>query len=88
MTRATAKYSGEELEVEFSGVLQNDWIGDPSVPNGTQEVLDLSEVDIETITILGVGVDKKVLPIELQEKILELHEELEFEADEPDYDDY
>ena len=41
---------------------------------------------IDDLTILGVAVDVSKLPVDLQEAIYALADNLEFEQDEPNYD--
>ena len=77
MTRATAHYSGEELEIVFQAEASVDWIGDPTVVNGTMDEISLGDLSIGTLTILGVVVEPKALPEELQAKLLELAEEVD-----------
>ena len=75
----SATYRGEEIEVTFSATAQRDWIGDASVPNGTQECVDIDDIEVDTVTILGVAVDYSKLPDDLQTAISVLSDEVEFE---------
>ena len=82
MARGTANYNGEEIEVAFSatGVLSD--YGVARSPTW----IEWEDIEIEELTILGHKVDPKILPDELVEAIRELADDLEFEAEEPDYD--
>ena len=77
----SATYRGEEIEVTFTATAQRDWIGDASVPNGTQECIDIDNIEVDTVTILGVTVDYDKLPDDLQTAISVLSDEVEFEND-------
>lgn len=70
---ATAKYSGEEIEVEYSCRLEK---ADYGVRGST---IWYEDIEIDTLTILGVTVDPATLPKELVDSILELADYLEFE---------
>lgn len=74
----SATYLGEEIEVTFTATAQRDWIGDASVPNGTQECIDIDDIEVEAVTILGVTVDYYNLPDDLQTAIYILSDEVEF----------
>lgn len=87
MPQARATFTGEEVEVKFTATATADWIGDASVPNGTMDVTDISDYEVDSLTILGVEVDFTKLPDDLQAAILALADDLDFEVDEPD-DDY
>lgn len=87
MATASATYNGEEITVTFSATATDDWIGDPSVPNGTYSVTDISNICVESLDILGVTVTLESLPENLQAAIIALADEVEFTAEEPDYDD-
>lgn len=82
MARGTATYNGEELEVAFSasGVLSDYGV------DRSPTWIEWEDIEIEELTILGLKVDPKILPDELVEAIRELADDLEFEAEEPDYD--
>jgi len=82
MARGTASYTGEEVEVAFSATGQ---LTDYGVP-GSPRWVEWEDIEIEELTILGHKVDPKILPDELVEAIRELADEVEFEAEEPDYD--
>ena len=82
MARGTATHSGEAIEVAFSatGVLSDYGV------DRSPTWIEWEDIEIEELTILGFKVDPKILPDELVEAIRELADELEFEAEEPDYD--
>lgn len=82
MARGTATYSGEEVEVEFSttGTLTDYGV------DRSPTWIEWEDIEIEELTILGHNVDHLTLPDELVEAIRELADEVEFEAEEPDYD--
>lgn len=82
MARGTATYNGEEIEVAFSatGVLSDYGV------DRSPTWIEWEDIEIEELTILGHKVDPKILPDELVEAIRELADDLEFEAEEPDYD--
>jgi hypothetical protein len=82
MARGTTTHNGEELEVAFSATGQ---LTDYGVP-GSPRWVEWEDIEIEELTILGHKVDPKILPAELVEAIRELADEVEFEAEEPDYD--
>lgn len=87
MASASATYSGEEITVSFSATATDDWVGDPSVPNGTYDVTDISNIEVKSLDILGVIVAFDKLPENLQAAILALADETDFIVEEPDYDD-
>ena len=77
MAYGTANHNGEEVEVAFSatGVV-------------TDYGVDRSPTWIEwdNVAILGVAVDVSKLPVELQQAIYALADDLEFEQEDTDYD--
>ena len=48
--------------------------------------IEWDNVAINDLTILGVAVDVSKLPVDLQEAIYALSDDLEFEQEDPDYD--
>jgi hypothetical protein len=48
--------------------------------------IEWDNVAINDLTILGVAVDVSKLPVDLQEAIYALADDLEFEQEYPDYD--
>lgn len=86
MSNARATYTGEEVEVTFTANAVDNWIGDPNVINGTMDVISFEDIDVDSVTILGVDLVYKELPAALQAAILALADDLEFSVDEPDYD--
>lgn len=87
MANATGTYKGEEVIATFSAEASPDWIGDPSVPNGTQECVDIQNIELVDVTILGVELSVaqyKHLPEALQAAVLELADEVEWEIDSAD----
>jgi hypothetical protein len=65
---AHATYEDESLKVEFSAYLERD--------NNMWDVLD---VKIDGMEILGVALDVDKMPMLLQDKLYDLHNDLEFE---------
>jgi len=82
MTHGFATHNGEELEVVFSatGVLADYGV------DRSPTWIEWEDIAIEELTILGHMVDPKILPAELVAAIRELADNLEFEAEEPNYD--
>lgn len=73
MPNATAAYSDETLDITFSGTLECHDEGDI-----------VTGIEVTEITLCGVALDYKVLPEKLQKELLELADDLEFIADEPE----
>ncbi len=74
---ASAKYNGEEVEVTFTArMVKTDYGVDRSPVWYEPE-----DIEIDTLSILGVEVDPKDLPKALVEAIHELSDEVEFEND-------
>ena len=65
---AHATYEDESLKVEFSAYLERD--------NNMWDVLD---VKIEGMEILGVALAVDKMPMQLQNKLYDLHNDLEFD---------
>lgn len=76
-----AYYSGDELYVTFTAVGELSDYGVPRSPTWTE----WTDIEIESVEILGVMVSPDTLPISIQEAIMLLSEELEF-TDGDDYD--
>lgn len=72
---ATAKYSGEEIEVEYSCRLEKSDYG----VRGSPVWDEVEDLEIETVTILGVEIDHKKLGEEFEARLLELADDLEWE---------
>jgi hypothetical protein len=72
-----ATYKGEEVEVVFSGY---GYKVDYGVP-GSPVWYEVEDPEVESVSILGVDVMFKELPKVLQETILELSYEVEWEND-------
>ena len=82
MARGTANHNGEDVEVAFSATgVVTDYGVDRS-----PTWIEWDDVTISDLTILGVAVDMSKLPVELQEAIYALADDLEFEQEDPDYD--
>ena len=82
MARGTANYNGEDVEVAFSATgVVTDYGVDRS-----PTWIEWDNVAINDLTILGVAVDVSKLPVDLQEAIYALADDLEFEQEDPDYD--
>lgn len=89
MSYARAYYSGEEIYVEFTATAVADWIGDPSIPNGTQDFISFEDIKIDLVQLLGVTIstsELKLLSAELIEAIRALADDCEFVVDESDFD--
>ena len=82
MVYGIANHNGEEVEVAFSatGVVTD--YGVYRSPTW----IEWDNVAIDDLTILGVAVDVLKLPVDLQEAIYALADDLEFEQEYPDYD--
>jgi len=65
---AHATYEDESLKVEFSAYLERDG-----------NMWDVLDVKIEGMEILGVALDVDKMPMQLQNKLYDLHNDLEFE---------
>ena len=71
-TTCNATYMGKEMTVIFTA-LGKYWPQDDEV--------DLTDIDVESLEILGQDVEFGELPAGLQESILELADDLEFWPD-------
>ena len=71
-TTCTATYMGKEMTVIFTAVGKY-WPQDNEV--------EITDIDVESLEILGQDVEFDKLPVGLQESILELADELEFWPD-------
>ena len=71
-TTCTATHSGDEMTVIFTAQGKY-WPQDNEV--------DITDIDVECLAILGQDVEFSKLPIGLQESILELADDLEFWPD-------
>ena len=82
MAYGTANHNGEEVGVAFiaTGVVTD--YGVYRSPTW----IEWGNVAINDLTILGVAVDVSKLPVELQQAIYALADDLEFEQEYPDYD--
>lgn len=82
----TGTYSGNEIIATFSGVQARDWIGDSSVPNGTQEVpSNITDIALISLEIFGNNIavtSEKSWPADLASAIYELADEIEWSVDE------
>jgi len=82
MVYGIANHNGEEVEVAFSATgVVTDYGVDRS-----PTWIEWDNVAINDLTILGVAVDVSKLPVELQQVIYALADDLEFEQEDPDYD--
>ena len=82
MARGIANHNGEEVEVEFSAT---GFVADYGVDRSPTWI-EWDNVSIGDLVILGVAVDVSKLPVDLQETIYALADDLEFEQEDPDYD--
>ena len=82
MVYGIANHNGEEVELAFSATgVVTDYGVDRS-----PTWIEWDNVSITDLTILGVAVDVSKLPVDLQEAIYALADDLEFEQEDPDYD--
>jgi hypothetical protein len=72
-----ATYSGEELNVTFVAQTERSDYGVPNSP--VWDDVNNDTIEILHFDILGIDVDPRVLPQELQDAIHALSNELEFE---------
>jgi hypothetical protein len=84
MANASGTYEGEELEVSFTASASDDWMGDPSVPNGTVDLVSFNDIKLDKVTILGIEVELATLPESLQAALIALGDEVDFTVDEED----
>ena len=82
MAYGTANHNGEEVEVAFSATGAVTDYGVDRSPTW----IEWDNVAINDLRILGVAVDVSKLPVDLQEAIYALADDLEFEQEYPDYD--
>jgi len=77
MAYGTANHNGEEVEVVFiaTGVVTDYGV------DRSPTWIEWDDVRIDDLTILGVAVDVSKLPVDLQEAIYALANNLEFEQD-------
>ena len=73
----TAVYRGEELTVTFFAETERCDYGVPNSP--VWDEINPDSIEILTLDILGIDVDPRILPQELQDAIHALSNELEFE---------
>jgi hypothetical protein len=73
----TATYSGEELNVTFVAQTERSDYGVPNSP--VWDEVNPDSIEILTLDILGIDVDARILPPELQRAIHALSGEVEFE---------
>lgn len=91
MSNTRGTYFDDSISISFSANIVEDWAGDPRVPNGTYSVQSIEDVEIETLSILGIDIAKEALalfPAALQEALLELADEVDWEFDALDDGDY
>ena len=72
-----ATYSGEELSVTFVAQTERSDYGVPNSP--VWDEVNPDTIEILTFDILGIDVDPRSLPPELQAAIFALSNEVEFE---------
>ena len=82
MAYGTANHNGEEVEVAFiaTGVVTDYGV------DRSPTWIEWDNEAVSDLTILGVEVDVSKLPVDLQEAIYALANNLEFEQEDPDYD--
>jgi hypothetical protein len=73
----TATYSGEELSVTFVAQTERSDYGVPKSP--VWDEVNPDSIEILHFDILGIDVDPRILPQELQDAIHALSGEVEFE---------
>jgi hypothetical protein len=72
-----ATYNGEELNVTFVAAAERSDYGVPNSP--VWDEVNPDSIEILHFDILGIDVDPRVLPPELQNAIFALSNEVEFE---------
>ena len=72
-----ATYNGEEITVSFHATTERTDYGVPGSP--IWDEVDPSSIQVASLEILGVEVAMKDLPADLQDAILSLSDEVEFE---------
>jgi hypothetical protein len=72
-----ATYSGEELSVTFVAQTERSDYGVPNSP--VWDEVNPDTIEILTFDILGIDVDPRILPQELQAAIYALSNEVDFE---------
>ena len=82
MAYGTANHNGEEVEVAFSATGAVTDYGVDRSPTW----IEWDNVAINDLRILGVAVDVSKLPVDLQEAIYALADDLEFEQQENDHE--
>ena len=82
MVYGIANHNGEDVEVAFSATGHLTDYGVDRSPTW----IEWDNVTINDLTILRVAVDVSKLPVELQQAIYALADDLEFEQEDPDYD--
>ena len=82
MAYGIAKHNGAEVALAFiaTGVVTEYGV------DRSPTWIEWDNVEINDLTILGVAVDVSKLPVDLQEAIYALADDLEFEQEYPDYD--
>jgi len=80
MARGIANHNGEEVEFSATG-----FVADYGVDRSPTWI-EWDNVSIGDLVILGVAVDVSKLPVDLEEAIYALADNLEFEQEDPDYD--
>lgn len=73
----TATYNGEELNVTFVASAERSDYGVPNSP--VWDEVNPDTIEILHFDILGIDVDPRVLPKQLQDAIYALSNEVEFE---------
>jgi hypothetical protein len=73
----TATYSGEELNVTFQAQTERSDYGVEGSP--VWDEVNPDSIEILTLDILGIDVDARSLPQQLQDAIFALSNEVEFE---------
>lgn len=89
MSNTHGTYFDDSISISFSANVVPDYIGDPSVPNGTKSIEAIEDIEIDTLSILEINITKAELalfPTKLQEALQALHEEVEWEVDALDDD--
>lgn len=82
MTRTvTGTYKGEEIWAEFTAKAIPDSAGDASVPNGLMRFTTIKDAEVDRLEILGKEVAFDTLPAVVQELILALADEVDWEGE-------
>lgn len=78
----TGTYKGEEIWVEFTAKAIWDSAGDHNVPNGLMYFTTIEDVKVNSLEILGTEVEFNTLPAVVQDLIMALADDVDWEGEE------